>query len=353
MNRTTAQLVPGLFSRNERVFCGFDAGGMPFGVILVGALNVGSMATVWHGDVTPRKHREVTALPVTDLLAPKRAAQGRGNGALQHGLDGDPVVAARRRRLDGTLTRPDAAHGRTHWHAARLASRQRIRRWLKPGTGAPPPRSRHCVCARRRCAPRASFFFARNVLEVETPAMVNTPVSDVNLGSVSVQVPGRDAPLFLHTSPEYAMKRLLAAGSGDIFQICRVYRGAERGRQHNPEFTMLEWYRLGFSLEDLMREVAELARALLGHAIADGVSDLSRCRAPPCGIRSAGRGFGELQRAAQELGLAQITRATAGRDELLDLIVGAKVGPGSRREDADVSASLSGIAGRARAPRRR
>jgi phosphatidylserine decarboxylase len=70
VNRTTAQLVPGLFSRNERVFCGFDAGGMPWAIILVGALNVGSMATVWHGDVTPRKHREITALPVQDVLAP-------------------------------------------------------------------------------------------------------------------------------------------------------------------------------------------------------------------------------------------------------------------------------------------
>ncbi len=83
VNRTTAQLVPGLFSRNERVFCGFDAGGIPFGVILVGALNVGSMATVWHGDVTPRKHREVTPLPVTDALAdttlPKGAEMARFN----------------------------------------------------------------------------------------------------------------------------------------------------------------------------------------------------------------------------------------------------------------------------------
>jgi len=83
VNRTTARLVPGLFSRNERVFCGFDSGGMPWGLILVGALNVGSMATVWHGDVTPRKHREVTSLPVDGLLAPsaldKAAEMGRFN----------------------------------------------------------------------------------------------------------------------------------------------------------------------------------------------------------------------------------------------------------------------------------
>ena len=76
VNRTTARLVPGLFSRNERVFCGFDAGGMPWALILVGALNVGSMATVWHGDVTPRKHREVTALPVEEVLAPATLSKG-------------------------------------------------------------------------------------------------------------------------------------------------------------------------------------------------------------------------------------------------------------------------------------
>ena len=81
VNRTTAQLVPGLFARNERVFCGFDAGGMPWGIVLVGALNVGSMATVWHGDVAPRKHRQATQLPVRDdngpcTLAPLALAKG-------------------------------------------------------------------------------------------------------------------------------------------------------------------------------------------------------------------------------------------------------------------------------------
>ena len=83
VNQVTARLVPGLFSRNERVVCGFDSSGMPWALILVGAFNVGSMATVWHGDVTPRKHREVTALPVADVLAPtalgKAAEMGRFN----------------------------------------------------------------------------------------------------------------------------------------------------------------------------------------------------------------------------------------------------------------------------------
>jgi phosphatidylserine decarboxylase len=85
VNRTTAQLVPGLFALNERVFCGFDAGGVPFGVILVGALNVGSMATVWHGDVTPRKHRDVTDLPVTNVLAPAALPKGAEMGRFNMG----------------------------------------------------------------------------------------------------------------------------------------------------------------------------------------------------------------------------------------------------------------------------
>lgn len=192
------------------------------------------------------------------------------------------------------------------------------------------PTASHAALRLRAQSLRAAreFFLARKVLEVETPAMVNAPVSDVNLGSVRVQVPGRDAPLFLHTSPEYAMKRLLAAGSGDIYQICRVYRGAERGRQHNPEFTMLEWYRLGFSLEDLMREVAELTRELLGDAslTVEFVTYRDAVRRH-AGFDPLDADLGVLQNAAQELGLAADHARAASRDELLDLIVGARVGP--------------------------
>src|SRR5512141_598718 len=85
-----------------------------------------------------------------------------------------------------------------------------------------------------------TFFKDRGVLEVDTPIVVNAPVTDVHIHSARVHF-SDDAPAyFLHTSPEYAMKRLLAAGSGDIFQICHVVRGLERGRQHNAEFTLVE-----------------------------------------------------------------------------------------------------------------
>src|SRR3954468_2235948 len=155
-----------------------------------------------------------------------------------------------------------AAHGSTHRHTARLASGRRRR--MNEGIDWRPTATLEALRRRAGCLSQArEFFRARNVLEVETPALVNAPVSDVNLGSIRVDVPGVTRPLWLHTSPEYAMKRLLAAGAGDIYQICRVYRGAERGRQHNPEFTMLEWYRLGFSLEQLMNEVAALVGTLL------------------------------------------------------------------------------------------
>src|SRR5215467_9138094 len=113
------------------------------------------------------------------------------------------------------------------------------------------------------------FFTDGGVLEVDTPMVVNAPVTDVHIHSARVDLgPAAVQPYFLHTSPEYAMKRLLAAGSGDIYQICHVVRGFERGRLHNPEFTLIEWYRLGFSLEGLMDEVEALVRVLLGDAAA-------------------------------------------------------------------------------------
>lgn len=105
------------------------------------------------------------------------------------------------------------------------------------------------------------FFAQRDVLEVETPQLSKRTVTDLHLQSFPV--PGERDHYFLQTSPEYAMKRLLASGSGSIYQICKAYRDDAPGRQHNPEFTMLEWYRIGFSLEQLMDEVEDLTRQIL------------------------------------------------------------------------------------------
>lgn len=101
-------------------------------------------------------------------------------------------------------------------------------------------------------------------MEVETPALSRAGTTDPQLDAITARVQSLGAdPLYLSTSPEFPMKRLLAAGFGDIYQISRVFRDGELGRWHQPEFTLLEWYRVGWNEEELMREVETLLRSIV------------------------------------------------------------------------------------------
>src|SRR5688500_11821107 len=128
---------------------------------------------------------------------------------------------------------------------ASFRSRRNFAGWRGHGTNVVswrPTATRDTLERRAQLLAQARAFFAsRGVLEVDTPIVVNSPVTDLHIHSAEVRFPEAAEPYFLHTSPEYAMKRLLAAGSGDIFQICHVVRGLERGKLHNPEFTLIEW----------------------------------------------------------------------------------------------------------------
>jgi len=108
------------------------------------------------------------------------------------------------------------------------------------------------------------FFSSRTVLEVETPVLSHSSGTDPQLDFFKTDYCSSPLvqTLFLQTSPEFAMKRLIAAGSGSIYQIAKAFRNGESGRFHNPEFTLLEWYRVGFTLPQLMDEITELMAVL-------------------------------------------------------------------------------------------
>lgn len=105
-----------------------------------------------------------------------------------------------------------------------------------------------------------SFFNNRGCLEVETPVMASTTNTDVQI--TTIEVPGFEVPFYLQTSPEFSMKRLLAAGCGSIFQITHAFRQGEAGRLHHPEFSLLEWYRVGYDYHQLMDEMELLITTL-------------------------------------------------------------------------------------------
>ncbi len=162
-----------------------------------------------------------------------------------------------------------------------------------------------------------AFFAERKVLEVETPTLAATAVTDVHLKSLACPIDGLGT-FYLQTSPEFHMKRLLVAGCGPIFQICRAFRGSESGRRHNPEFTILEWYRPGWDHHTLMDEIDALLTRVLGTA---GSHRLTYRQAflEHAGVDPHRATDQELQRAVTDLGVQN--PETFDRDDLLNLVM--------------------------------
>ena len=158
------------------------------------------------------------------------------------------------------------------------------------------------------------FFSQAGIMEVETPVCSHAGVTDPAIESLTTRFTGPGAPqgeiLYLQTSPEFPMKRLLAAGSGPIYQICRVFRGGELGSRHNPEFSLLEWYRPGFDHHRLMGEVAELINALLPAPL--GVERLSYAQVFQRHLQ-----LDPHRASAHELQRCAIDRGITGADQLV------------------------------------
>ncbi|QSP94588.1 EF-P lysine aminoacylase GenX [Marinobacter salinisoli] len=170
------------------------------------------------------------------------------------------------------------------------------------------------------------FFAQRQVMEVETPVLGRHGVTDLNLDGVYADVSAAGiSGGWLQTSPEYHMKRLLAAGSGSIFQISKVFRDGERGSRHNPEFSMLEWYRVGFDDAALMSEVSDLVCGWLGCArpriVAYRDALITCAHIDP--FESSDR---ELRRSCEQW-LEPEQLAGMGRDACLDLLMSFAVEP--------------------------
>lgn len=179
------------------------------------------------------------------------------------------------------------------------------------------------------------YFTATRALEVETPTLSVAATSDIHLGSIEARCGMTKAQRFLHTSPEYPMKRLLASGCGDIWQICRVYRDGESGRWHNPEFTLIEWYRLGVDHHALMWDVEHLISAMLPPSRDfDRAERMSYREAVQlhAGVDAFDDSTAVLVARLQSAGIDVPSSLRTDRDGCLDLIMSTLVGPQLGRE---------------------
>jgi lysyl-tRNA synthetase class 2 len=167
------------------------------------------------------------------------------------------------------------------------------------------------------------FFRSRGLLEVETPVLSRAANTDPHI--VSLEISGQNG--FLQSSPEFAMKRLLASGCGPIFQICKAFRQGESGRRHNPEFTLLEWYQPEFDHFSLMSEVAQLVNHVLGDRPVEQVSYRNAFQ-NSLGIDPYQVTDSELaQLAKQHTGFDRENHASENRDTWLDLLMSHVIEP--------------------------
>jgi lysyl-tRNA synthetase class 2 len=178
-----------------------------------------------------------------------------------------------------------------------------------------------------------AWFASERVLEVQTPLLSTAAASEPQIESIATQ-PLQGPPRYLQTSPEYPMKRLLAAGIGDCYQICPVFRDGESGRQHNPEFTMIEWYRVGFGVAELQRDVDRLLRATIGELrVLPAARDVTyrEAIAGASGLDCATASPRAIEAVLRDRGIAPIVATEQDRDTWLDLLMATVVGPGLGR----------------------
>lgn len=172
------------------------------------------------------------------------------------------------------------------------------------------------------------FFTLRGYWEVETPLLSADVTVDVHLDPFELHIPAGTVPglphdrMFLQTSPEFAMKRLLAAGSGSIFQITKAFRQGECGPLHNPEFTIIEWYRVGADYHELMTEVGDLVRSFLDVELPDRLTYRQAFKRS-CGLDPFEVTDEELHRLCSEHGYT----ALAARDHYLNFLLSELVEP--------------------------
>lgn len=178
----------------------------------------------------------------------------------------------------------------------------------------------------RLLASARDFFNRRDVLEVETPVLAKYAVTEPNIESLTAHFSKQT--YYLQTSPEYFMKRLLAAGAPDIYQIGKVFRAGESGQNHNPEFTLVEWYRHQFGLQEMMAETVEFICALFSQpSDSIQISYLSYFESMQQAVNLDIKqcSHAEVQSVAHEFGLQ--TNTSLNLDQLYDFVFSSVVMP--------------------------